>query len=202
MKILYTDLVVEIVFLLYLLDNESSKLIVIFRIVGIIVTLWKIKKTIKVIFKNSFPFIGLEHYEWYKNLEQVDSNAIHYMYYLLVPLFAIYVLYKIYFINFAQISWYSFVLESFVAFIVLFGFIRMTPQLYINYKLKSVDHLPWKTLIYRFLSTIVDDFFAFMITMPWLQRAMYFRDGNYFSYHRYHIFVLPLSEKNLHSGSK
>jgi len=31
------------------------------------------------------------------------------------------------------------------------GFIRMTPQLYINYKLKSVDHLPWRTLIYRFI---------------------------------------------------
>lgn len=32
---------------------------------------------------------------------------------------------------------------------VFAGFVLMTPQLYINYKLKSVDHLPWRALIYR-----------------------------------------------------
>lgn len=28
-----------------------------------------------------------------------------------------------------------------------FGFIMMTPQLFINYKLKSVAHLPWKVFM-------------------------------------------------------
>lgn len=63
-------------------------------------------------------------------------------------------------------------------FIFVLGFVMMTPQLYINYKLKSVDHLPWKTLIYRFISTIIDDIFVFMIDLPWLQRMFSFRDGN------------------------
>ena len=54
----------------------------------------------------------------------------------------------------------------------------MTPQLYINYKLKSVEHLPWRTLIYKFLNTIIDDLFAFVITMPWMKRLSCFRDGN------------------------
>ena len=56
----------------------------------------------------------------------------------------------------------------------------MTPQLYINYKLKSVEHLPWRTMIYKFLNTIIDDLFAFVITMPWLKRLSCFRDGNIF----------------------
>lgn len=64
-------------------------------------------------------------------------------------------------------------------FIFVLGFVMMTPQLYINYKLKSVDHLPWKTLIYRFISTIIDDIFVFMIELPWLQRMFSFRDGKY-----------------------
>ena len=64
----------------------------------------------------------------------------------------------------------------------------MTPQLYINYKLKSVDHLNWKGLIYRFINTIIDDLFAFMVTMPALRRAMYFRDGTY--YHNLDIIFL------------
>ena len=57
----------------------------------------------------------------------------------------------------------------------------MTPQLYINYKLKSVEHLPWRTMIYKFLNTIVDDLFAFVIAMPTLKRISCFRDGNIFT---------------------
>ncbi len=53
----------------------------------------------------------------------------------------------------------------------------MTPQLYINYCLKSVEHLNWRGLIYRFINTLLDDLFAFMVTMPMLRRLMYFRDG-------------------------
>ncbi len=61
--------------------------------------------------------------------------------------------------------------------IYFLGFIEMTPQLYINYKLKSVEHLPWRVLVYKFLNTIVDDLFAFVISMPWLKRLSCFRDG-------------------------
>ena len=39
----------------------------------------------------------------------------------------------------------------------------MTPQLFINYKLKSVAHLPWKAMIYKSLNTFIDDLFAFVI---------------------------------------
>ena len=89
-------------------------------------------------------------------------------------------------------GWYSFVVQTLVGFIYVFGnnskivyishkigFIEMTPQLYINYKLKSVEHLPWRVMIYKFLNTIVDDLFAFVITMPWLKRLSCFRDGKY-----------------------
>lgn len=31
------------------------------------------------------------------------------------------------------------------------------PQLYINYKLKSVSHLPWRTMVYKALNTFIDD---------------------------------------------
>lgn len=89
-------------------------------------------------------------------------------------------------------GWYSFILSSLMSFIYMFGkekslfslkkcffqgFIEMTPQIYINYKLKSVSHLPWRSLIYRFLNTIIDDLFAFIVTMPWLKRLSCFRDG-------------------------
>ncbi len=77
------------------------------------------------------------------------------------------------------------------------GFIMMVPQLYIvrvrhvyaiavvrdgpppfaqNYKLKSVAHMPWNVLFYRFSSTFIDDMFAFIIKMPTMHRISVFRD--------------------------
>ena len=97
--------------------------------------------------------------------------------YLLVPLMTVYLLYSLYSVNWVVKNYYKFDLKTSVAFIAIFGFILMTPQLYLNYKLKSADHLNWKGLVYRFITTIIDDLFAFMVTMPTLRRIMYFRDG-------------------------
>lgn len=36
--------------------------------------------------------------------------------------------------------------------------------------------LPWRQMTYKFLNTIVDDLFAFVIKMPWLHRLSVFRD--------------------------
>ena len=55
----------------------------------------------------------------------------------------------------------------------------MCPQLFINYKLKSVAHLPWRQMTYKFLNTIIDDLFAFVIKMPILHRLSVFRDGEF-----------------------
>lgn len=59
------------------------------------------------------------------------------------------------------------------------GFIAMTPQLFINYKLKSVAHLPWRMLTYKALNTFIDDLFAFVIKTPTLYRIGCFRDGTF-----------------------
>lgn len=53
----------------------------------------------------------------------------------------------------------------------------MTPQLFINYKLKSVSHLPWRMMTYKALNTFIDDLFAFVIKMPTMYRIGCFRDG-------------------------
>jgi len=53
----------------------------------------------------------------------------------------------------------------------------MTPQLFINDKLKSVSHLPWRMMTYKALNTFIDDLFAFVIKMPTMYRLGCFRDG-------------------------
>ena len=40
-------------------------------------------------------------------------------------------------------SWYSWTIQTTVNGVYAFGFLFMLPQLFLNYKLKSVAHLPW-----------------------------------------------------------
>ena len=60
--------------------------------------------------------------------------------------------------------------------VYVFGFVGMTPQLFINYKLKSVAHLPWRVLAYKAFNTFIDDVFAVLVTMPMHHRVACLRD--------------------------
>ena len=73
-------------------------------------------------------------------------------------------------------SWVDWLLGVAVGAVYTFGFALMTPQLWINYRLKSVAHLPWSVLGYRFINTIIDDVFAAVVKMPLLHRVSVFRD--------------------------
>jgi len=55
----------------------------------------------------------------------------------------------------------------------MFEFVQLVPQLSINYKLKSVAHMPMKAMMYRTLSTVVDDFFTVGIQMHWLHQYVW-----------------------------
>ena len=90
---------------------------------------------------------------------------------------------------------YSWVLGSAVGCVYTFGFIMMTPQLFINYKLKSVAHLPWRAMVYKFLNTIIDDLFAFVIKMPTLHRLSVFRDDLIFLIYLYQRWAYRVDKK-------
>ena len=78
------------------------------------------------------------------------------------------------------------------------GFIVMTPQLFINYKLKSVAHLPWRFFMYKALNTFIDDLFAFIIKMPTMHRMSCFRDDIVFVVFLYQrwIYRVDTSRRN------
>merc|ERR1712061_376193 len=89
-------------------------------------------------------------------------------------------------------GWYSFMVSAAAGGVYTFGFMMMCPQLYINYKLKSVEHLPWRALTYKAMNTFVDDIAAFLIDMPMMHRLSCFRDDIIFFvyiYQRWHYRV-------------
>jgi hypothetical protein len=78
--------------------------------------------------------------------------------------------------------------------VYVFGFIRLTPQLFINYKLKSVSQLPWRVFMYKALNTFIDDLFAFIIKMPTMHRLSCFRDDIVFLIYLYQMKIYPVDQ--------
>eukprot|EP00439_Symbiodinium_sp_Y106_P065146 s4596_g10.t1 len=93
--------------------------------------------------------------------EEADERGMRYLKYVLYPLSAGWGLYSLY--HYSYKSWWSWVISSMADFAYTFGFVNMMPQIFINYKLKSVAHMPWRVLVYKFFNTFIDDIFAFVI---------------------------------------
>ena len=117
--------------------------------------------------------------------KQYDDIALQYLSTAFFPLVVGYSIYSLAYKEHKGV--YSWVLRSLVGFIYSFGFIMMTPQLFINYKMKSVAHMPWRAMVYKSLNTFVDDLFAFVIKMPLLHRIACFRDDIIFFIYLYQV---------------
>jgi hypothetical protein len=156
--------------------------------------IWKIKQASKVIKTDTFPYFKLEDSDSYSESEtkEYDEIAMKYMSWASVPMLLGYTIYSVFYNE--HKSWYSFILNTLVGCIYTFGFINMTPQLYINYRLQSVEHMPSKALFYRFLNTIIDDLFSFIITMPTMHRISCFRDDVIFVIYLYQRWIYKVDK--------
>eukprot|EP00882_Tetradesmus_deserticola_P005055 GHRQ01005326.1.p1 GENE.GHRQ01005326.1~~GHRQ01005326.1.p1 ORF type:complete len:625 (+),score=278.98 GHRQ01005326.1:193-2067(+) len=179
----------QAVIFLYLLDNETSMVVLFSAGIGTLIEFWKVTKAMDVSVRDSFPFLIIKDRASYNasHTKQHDAVAMRYLSYVLYPLVLGYSIYAL--VYETHKSWYSWVLNSLVGAVYAFGFILMCPQLYLNYKLQSVAHLPWRQMTYKFLNTIIDDLFAFVIKMPTLHRLSVFRDDLIFLIYLYQRWI-------------
>mmetsp|Transcript_94977 Transcript_94977/g.188135 ORF Transcript_94977/g.188135 Transcript_94977/m.188135 type:complete len:627 (+) Transcript_94977:109-1989(+) len=169
--------VCQLITTLYLLDSqETSRLILVNIVLDTGLASWKLMKAVKVQLTPSFPFVSISGQKGYEenDTSKYDEEAIRYMVALLAPLFAGYFVRSL--IYGKHRSFYSFFVGAAAGGVYTFGFAMMTPQLYINFKLKSVEHLPWRALTYKAMNTFVDDIAALLIDMPMMHRLSCFRD--------------------------
>ena len=173
--------VMQLIILLYLLDNDTSWMILFSSFTGTVIEFWKVTKAMDVSVERGgilgfLPRVRVAPKASALKSETAkhDADAMRFLSYALYPMCAAYALYDLY--HNEHRGWWSWIISSLVGSIYVFGFISMTPQLYINYKLKSVAAMPWKQMSYKFLNTIIDDLFAFVIKMPTLHRLSVFRD--------------------------
>lgn len=184
----------QLVIFLYLMDNDTSWMILISSGISLVIDVWKIKKAL--VFSrdenNKLVVSGVESYEESPTAEH-DRVAVAHLSYVLYPLIVGQAFYTLAYG--VHKGWYSWIISSLTSFVYAFGFIMMTPQLYINYKLKSVAHLPWRAMVYKSLNTFIDDLFAFVIKMPWMHRLSCFRDDLIFFIYLYQRWIYPVDAK-------
>lgn len=189
----------QFIVFLYLLDNETSWMIIVSAGLGCCIEFWKIGKAmhIEVDRSRGFPLLRFRDRESYagNRTKEYDDLAMRYLSYLLYPLVGCFAVYSLMYER--HKSWYSWILGSLTSCVYTFGFIMMCPQLFINYKLKSVAHMPWRQMTYKFLNTIIDDLFAFVIKMPLLHRLSVFRDDLIFLIYLYQRWVYPVDKKRV-----
>ncbi|CAI9763398.1 unnamed protein product [Fraxinus pennsylvanica] len=198
-KSVIVNFICQLVVFLYLLDNETSWMILASSGIGCCIEFWKIGKAMHIEIDRSgkIPMLRFRDRESYaKNkTKEYDDLAMKYLSYILFFLVVCFSLYSLKYDR--HKSWYSFILSSLTSCVYMFGFIMMCPQLFINYKLKSVAHLPWRQMTYKFLNTIIDDLFAFVIKMPTLHRLSVFRDDLIFLIYLYQRWAYPVDRKRV-----
>ncbi|KIL70400.1 hypothetical protein M378DRAFT_67737 [Amanita muscaria Koide BX008] len=206
-SLIVTNVFVQIVILLYLIDNnENTSWMILFgSATGVVIEAWKITKAvdIKIVpapVGSIVPYkleITDKHVlsEDEKKTQEYDKLAFRYVAYVTIPTLAAYTVYSLLYES--HRGWYSFIISTLTSFVYMFGFAQLVPQLIINYKLKSVSHMPMKAMIYKTLSTVVDDFFAFCIKMPFLHRLACFRDDVVFLIFLYQRWIYRVDPKRV-----
>lgn len=89
------------------------------------------------------PHKRLEKKKPEKNFKRdIFSYTIHFNFNLSYKMSCFYIILVSFF--FSVFSWYSWSIASLANGVYAFGFLLMLPQLFLNYRLKSVAHLPWR----------------------------------------------------------
>ncbi|XP_049531177.1 cleft lip and palate transmembrane protein 1 homolog [Anopheles darlingi] len=193
----------SVIVLLYVLDNETNFMIKVSCFIGLGIEVWKIQKVVNISVNKEDRILGFlpriqfsdkgSYVE--SSTKQYDKLAFKYLGWVCFPLLIAYSVYSVFYQE--HKGWYSFVLNMLYGYLLTFGFIMMTPQLFINYKLKSVAHLPWRMLTYKFLNTFIDDIFAFVIKMPMMYRIGCFRDDIVFFIFLYQRWIYKVDSKRV-----
>ena len=196
----------QVVVLLYLMDNDTSYIVTGPHCIQTLIDLWKITKALRLRFERKRMFgrtwiVGISRRTaTASELEtnRLDVQATKWMSYALYPLGVAYAVYSL--MYHVHRGWYSWLLSTMTGYLYAFGFVMMTPQLFINYRLKSVAHLPWKALMYKAFNTFIDDVFAFLIHMPMMHRMACFRDDVVFLIYLYQRWIYPVDYARTEGG--
>jgi hypothetical protein len=179
-KCLFFNIFHKLIAMIYVYMENANFIVKVELGIAVAIELWKARKIFDFGFTTKFPFINIKNKLTYSVEESKDyeSEAIRStMKYIFIPIAVLYFIYRFYYYKHKLLyGLFKFSIEYVFFLFNLFGFVLMTPQIYLNYKLKSVEHMPFKVLTFNFLNTIIDDLFVFAVKTPTMYRISCFKD--------------------------
>ena len=201
----------SVIIWLYLMDGEGTSKVVIWTVgMEVMVDAWKLKKMLRPRLKASFPWVGVPgtRSPGEDETSTYDWTATSHVTMALLPALVGGGIYSLR--EYRYRGWYSFLVSHAANCVYMVGFVRMCPQVYVNYRLKSTSHLPTNMFVYKvregerrgrdakptesphlltptasfspqIFNTFVDDVFAVLIDMPLKHRVMTLRDDVIFA---------------------
>lgn len=179
--------VMHLIILLYLFDQDKrSFMVIVPSVISFLLECWKL----------SLLFCSNSSSGPNDVVNKYDSDGMKFLFLTIIPILIGRVSYSLLKGSSGSgsnsiSSVYSEVLRILTGATYSFGFISMFPQLYLNYKTKSVAPLPWKVFIYRALNTFIDDLFSFVVKMPTMHRIACLRDDVAFIIYLYQCWIYP-----------
>jgi len=196
---LKTQFMITLIIFLFLYDDEYTSKIVLCQIaVEVALDLWKVTRRLHlgIAWKYLLPWARwARDSDWSaleKKTEEIDERGMSYLKTAVMPIVLVSAMYSLY--HYSYKSWWSWLISSLANGCYMFGFINMCPQIFINYKFKSVSHLPWRVFWYKAFNTFIDDAVAFggIINMPAKHRWMTLRDDLVFLVILYQRYLYPV----------
>ena len=180
---------------LYLWDNDSSWILLMLLLKDILFVAWKMLNVYRARHKDVRAASARDAKEAnaldekQRLTAEYDTTASRATSIVLLPVVAAAAAYSLK--HYQHRSWFSWAVSSAADGVYLLGFAGMVPQIYINYKFKSVAHLPIRPFLYKVFNTFIDDVFAFSVKMPLKHRLMTFRDDLVFIVFLYQWYIYP-----------
>lgn len=186
----------QVLLLMYLWDESANVLVLISSVVAIVIDVGKVWKAMSLTTRWIF---GVLPVPWLRNrsttrekVDDFDGMAMRWLAAALAPALVGYAGYSL--VYDCHRGWYSYFLSTSASCVYSLGFVLMTPQVFINYKHKTVAYLPWRKFIYRAINTFIDDLFALIIRMPTMHRLSCFRDDVVFFIYLYQRWLYPVDK--------
>ena len=199
----FSSLVCQCIIFLKLLDGGNVSWLILAEVgVGVAIEAWKVSKIMarRGMLAPAYWLRGgaaaggapaMSQLE--SDTDAADARAMRWLGCLMYPVVAAWGAYSLAYHD--HRGWWSWTVQTAAYGVYLYGFVAMTPQLYINYRLKSVAHMPWRTMVYKVFNTFIDDVFAFAIEMPLSHRIACLRDDVIFFGFLYQRWIYPVDKK-------
>jgi len=185
-----TRMMCSLIILLYLIDGGGTSWVVLFGLfTSFAVEVWKVFKLLRPTLTSKFPFVAIRQLtsKQEQQTAEYDRIACRKLSMILYPLVVGWSIYALKHYEYKSV--YSWFISNLANAVYTLGFISLCPQLYVNYRLKSVAHLPWKVFMYKIFNTFVDDAFAWLIEMPLKHRLMTLRDDVVFVFFLIQVYL-------------